>query len=350
MELESKIDSLKKLLENKKILLAFSGGADSTLMANIASQVAEQVLAVTVENGVMPTSCISTAQKIAQDLGMEHQVIREDYLLDDKFRVNNTNRCFICRQKMYGALEAKAQEKDYDYIVDGTNISDLLEDRPGIMVNYQKDIFSPLLEVGMTREDVLTYLNRENLNYSDSTTCLATRISSESEITPKKINRISYAESLLKNLSSASYIRVRDLEDTAIIELDDYQSILKPHTLQHLDSELKAVGFKKVTLDIGSPKEGEKDLLIYKPCKDEAHRIMFETELPYSINIQETCPELEKLGETKCSPNMGIALLETEGRNVTIFKKGKIVARRVKDQEDAQKLLIKVLPKIRRLN
>ncbi|GAB6055031.1 ATP-dependent sacrificial sulfur transferase LarE [Methanobacterium movens] len=348
MELEAKINTIRELLKNKKILLAFSGGADSTVVAKIASEVAKSVLAVTIDNGVMPSSCIQNAENIARQMGIDHMVISEDYLLDEHFKENKPNRCFICRNKMYSKLETVAQEKGFKCLVDGTNISDLLEDRPGIMVNYQKNIFSPLVESGMTQEDVLYFLKKENLEFSTSTTCLATRISTGSEITTKKINRISYAESLIKNLSSANFIRVRDQGDMGIIEVDSYSSLLNPNTLQHIDSELKAVGFKKVVLDIGDSSKKKKDLVVYKPCKDELNKIMFETELPYPINIELTCIELEKMGIVKCSPGMGIAMLEVEGRNVTIFKKGKIVARRVKDQEDAQKLLIKVLPKIRR--
>ena len=74
----------------------------------------------------------------------------------------------------------------------------------------------------------------------------------------------------------------------------------------------------------------KKDLVVYKPCKDEKNKIMFETELPYAINIAKTCKQLEKLGDVKCSVEMGIAMLEINEKNVTVFKTGKIVARRVK--------------------
>ena len=108
-----------------------------------------------------------------------------------------------------------------------------------------------------------------------------------------------------------------------------------------MDSELKAVGFKKITLDIGGYGDSKKDIVVYKPCKDEKNRIMFETELPYTININKTCENLKKLGSVKCSEEMGIAMLEIQDRNVTIFKAGKVVARRVVDREDAENLLMR---------
>jgi uncharacterized protein len=349
MKLENKLEEVKKLLKDQKILIAFSGGADSTLVAKMAVEMAKTPLAVTIDNGVLPKDCISNAKKIADELGIEHQVIKEDFLEDPKFRENNPNRCFICKNKMYSKLEEIAEKEDFPIVVDGTNISDLLEDRPGIMVNYQKNIFSPLVEAGMTREDVLEALEKNKINYSKSTTCMATRIATGEELSPKKINRINYAESLIKTISKSSDVRVRDYGGIGQIQVPDISPLLNAQTLQHIDAELKAVGFKQVTLDIGGYGKTKKDLVVYKPCKDEAHKIMFETELPYEIDIQKTCAELEEIGSIKCSPSMGIAMMELNGRNVTVFKNGKIVARRVIDADDAQELLIKVLPKVRRL-
>ncbi len=348
MNLQQKIEKLEEYLKDKEVLVAFSGGADSTLIAKIAGEAAKNALAVTVDNGALPSDCINNAKRIADEVGINHEVIKEDFLKDSAFKSNPPHRCFICKNKMYSKLQEIAAEKGFETIVDGTNISDLLEDRPGIMVNYEKNILSPLVYAGLTEEEVRETLKELNIDYSTSTTCLATRISTNNEITPKKINRISYAESLIKNTVGEGPVRVRDYDDVARIEVGNISKLLNMGVLNHISSELKAVGFKRVTLDIGGYGEEKKDLVVYKPCKDEENKIMFETELPYEIDIKKTCAELEILGSPKCSEEMGIAMLETKGKNITVFKGGKIVARRVIDKEDAKNLLTLVLPLIRR--
>lgn len=348
LEIEDKLDKIRNYLKGKKIVVAFSGGADSTLLAKLATESADEAVAVTVDNGVLPSECITNADIIAGKIGIEHEIIKENLMEDELFLSNTPHRCYICKNKMYNKLEEYQSTNNFDAIAEGTNISDLLEDRPGIMVNYQKNILTPLLYAGMTSEQVIEALEILNIKYSNSTTCYATRIPTGSEITTKKINRIGYAETMIKNITGVDVVRVRDDNDLARIEVLDLEKILDKKILSHITSELTSVGFKKVTLDIGGYGDGKKELVFYKPCKDEADKIMFETELPYSVFIEGTCRELEKLGEVKCSKKMGVAMMEIDGKNVTIFNKGKIVARRVKDKEDAQNLMNKVLPLIRR--
>ena len=349
MDLEINLNKIRNYLKDKRIVIAFSGGADSTLLAKLAVDSSLEAVAITVDNGVLPRDCIANAQRIAEKIGIPHQVLKENYLTDESFSSNPPQRCYICKNKMYDKLEEFAYNKNFENIADGTNISDLLDDRPGIMVNYQKKILTPLVYGGMTAEDVHNALKKFNLDYSPSTTCYATRIPNGSEITPKKINRIKYAETLIKNITGDEFVRVRD-DDGARIEVSNVDSLLNNEILMHISSELNAVGFKKVLLDVTGYGDSKKDIVIYKPCKDEANKIMFETELPFEINIQDTCKEMKELGEdVKCSIQMGVIMMEFGGRNVTIFRKGKIVARRVKNKEDARDLMVEVLPLIRRV-
>ena len=349
LKLGDKLDKVKDYLKDKRVIVAFSGGADSTLLAKLAHESALEAVAVTVDNGVLPKDLTSRAREIADKIGINHVVLEDNFLKDQKFRSNPPQRCYICKNKMYTLLQQYLKDNKYDFIVDGTNISDLLEDRPGIMVIHQKNISTPLVHGGLTAEEVRDALKDLDMEYSPSTTCYATRIPTGTEITPAKIDRIEHAETLIKNATNLKVVRVRDIDDQACIEVSELDKLLNSSILTLINSELNSMGFKKVLIDITAYGNPDKDMVIYKPCRDEANKIMVETELPYQINIPETCQGLEKLGKVKCSDQMGVAMVELNGSNITIFKKGKIVARRVKDREFAQQLMNEVLPLIRRV-
>jgi len=348
MSLDKKIKKVEQILEGKDVAIAFSGGADSTLIAYLAKKVANNVLAIAFNNEIMPSNFLINLKKVANSIEIPLEIIDKNFLELEQFRENNSKRCYICRKTMYTKIIKIANERGFKTIVDGTNISDLLEDRPGILVNYENKILSPLVNVGIEKEEVIQYLKQNNIFYSKSTTCLATRIKINEEITGKKINRIKYAENLIKSITHDETVRVRDISDTAQIEVKDIDKLLNKNTLKLIESELKAVNFKKITLDIGTTSREKKEILIYKPCKDEANKIMFENELPYEINLSSTCKELENVGKVKYSEKMGVAMIDIEGANITLFENGKIVARKVNNKEEAQNILIKVLPLIRR--
>ncbi|KZX11768.1 ATP-dependent sacrificial sulfur transferase LarE [Methanobrevibacter filiformis] len=348
MSLDEKIEKVKSVIKNKKIIVAFSGGADSTLIAYLSKKVSKDTVAITIDNGLMPSNFLKDSSKIAKEIGIEQITISQNYLENKKFKENSSKRCFICRNLMYSKIKEIAIEKGYDAIIDGTNISDLLEDRPGIMVNYENNILSPLVIAGIEKNEVIEYLHNNNINYLKSTSCLATRIKNNTTLTSKKLNRIKYGENLLKSITKSDIVRIRDYNDNAHIEIDNIESLLNKNTLNLIVSELKSIGFKNVYLNIESKFSKQQDIVIYKPCKDEANKIMFENELPYTIDISSTCKELEKVGTVKCSDKMGVAMLEIDEKNITLFKNGKIVARKIEDKKDAQETLIKVLPLIRR--
>ncbi|MGL4670459.1 MAG: ATP-dependent sacrificial sulfur transferase LarE [Methanobacteriaceae archaeon] len=348
MNLEEKIEKVKLILKGKKVAIAFSGGADSTLIAIIAKEVCNDVLAITFNNGLMPSSFLANSKKIAREIGINQEIINKDLMENESFIENNTNKCFICRSEMYNSIINLANGKGFDTVIDGTNISDLLEDRPGILVNYEKGIKSPLVEAGIEKKDVKTYINELNINYSKITSCLGTRIKTGQKITVKKINRIKYGEELIKSITKEENVRVRDDNGIATIELENIEPLLKLSALKLIEAELKAVSFKKVNLNISTSQSSQNDLVIYQPCKDENGKVMFENEVPYQINLKETCNQLESLGDVKCSEKIGVAMLRIGDKNISIFEKGKIVARRVGTKEDAENLLKKILPLIRR--
>ena len=349
MTLNKKISQLKEFLKDKKIAICYSGGSDSTLLANIAKEVSKDVLLISFNNGVMPRQFLREVSEAAKDLELPHEIIEENFFNNENFTKNESTRCYLCREIMYSKMKVLAKEKGYETLLDGNNISDLLEDRPGIIAKHNNNIISPLIDCGFQSSDVYEYLKNNNIDYLKSTTCLATRIQTNTPITKKKINKIKTSETLIQNLSKVELVKVRDNNGTAICECDDIKPLLNEKLLNTIDGELKAIGFKKVTLNIspiGLNSDG--DLLVYKPCQKEDNKIMIEKILPYQINVEKTVGELEKISEVKSSSNMGVIMLKLKGSNINIFKKGKIVIREIETKEEGQEILLNILPKIRR--
>ena len=348
MNLDEKIRKVEEILKDKNIAIAFSGGSDSTLLAKLAMKVSNKAIAITVDNGLMPQDFIQKSSKIAENIGIEQKILKTNMLNLNGFKENNKNRCYICRQNMYGEIINFAEENNDYTVIDGNNISDFLEDRPGILVKFEKNILSPLIDAEIEDKDVINYLNKENIEYNKSTTCLATRIKTNTPITRKNINRINYCENLIKNMARQDYVKVRDIgNDTAVIELSNLENVLNMNQIKLISSELKAVNFKKILLNIDS-KKVTKELVVYKPCKDVAGKTMIENELPYHINLDNSLPQLKELGECKYSDKIGVIMLEYNNKNISIFENGKISIRRTDNLEDGKNTFIKILPMLRR--
>ena len=143
MNLESKINIVKNSLKNKKVAIGFSGGADSTLLAYLSSKQAKDTLLITIDNNVLPKGFIDNTKKIAKSFNLKQEIIKLNFFEDEEFLLNNSKRCYNCRNKMYSKIQEVAYENGFDFICDGNNISDLVVDRPGILITYKKEFKAP---------------------------------------------------------------------------------------------------------------------------------------------------------------------------------------------------------------
>lgn len=160
MNLEDKINIVKNILKDKKVAIGFSGGADSTLIAYLSSKVAEDTLAITIDNHLLPTGFVENTKSLAELFKINHKIIDVNFYEKEYFLANDSKRCYNCRNLMYSQIEKVAHENGYDFICDGNNISDLVIDRPGILVTYKKGFKTPFIDAKLTSKEIHEYLNK----------------------------------------------------------------------------------------------------------------------------------------------------------------------------------------------
>ena len=143
MNLEDKINIVKDILKDKKVAIGFSGGADSTLIAYLASKVSKDVLAITIDNHLFPENFLKHTKDMTSEFAVKHHIIDINYYENEEFLKNLKSRCHSCRNLMYEKIKRYALENGFDYICDGNNISDLVADRPGILITYGMEFNTP---------------------------------------------------------------------------------------------------------------------------------------------------------------------------------------------------------------
>ncbi len=249
---------------NCKVLVALSGGVDSALVTLAARQALgkDKVLAITANYQTLANEELETAKKVAKEIDVTHLLLEYNELDNPNFTKNDDLRCFHCRNELAINLLKVAKEKRITLIVDGTNLDDLDDDRPGMVALHSRGIKSPLLEIGLDKREVRHFAKINNLSVHDkpSNSCLASRVPHGTEINSVKLRRIERCEIIIKKLSDVKQVRVRDHDTIARIEVEKSE-IIKLYNLDKIDKivfEIKELGFKHVTLDLEG--YGKKDI------------------------------------------------------------------------------------------
>lgn len=334
MSLDDKINIVKDILKDKKVAIGFSGGADSTLLLYLSSMVAKDTLAITIDNHLLPSGFIEHAKHVSESFGIGHEIIDIDFYEDESFLLNDAKRCFTCRELMYTKIEELAHKRGYDFICDGNNISDLVIDRPGILITYAKGFNTPFIEAKLTSKEIHEYLNRNNIPYSRSTTCLATRIPTNTKTTREKIERISYCEDYITSNTTCEVVKVRDNGKTCIIEVDNIEEILKDKRYMQIKDESKKQGYEKVALNLSEIDDDEYIALDYDNGS-------FSYKLPFTVNLENTKHQMKSkiINENKD---------KIELENITVYENGEIQGHDFESYEDALFNFMEILSKLRR--
>lgn len=253
MSLASKWEDLKDRIAGKgKLLVAYSGGVDSSLLAKVANDVlGDSALAVVLDSETLARSELEQAQELANFLGLNYLVAEFSILADEGFTQNPSTRCYICKKKSAALLKSIARKKGIKWIADGVNLSDYKDFRPGIQACNEEGIWHPFVESGITKEDIRSLarsLGLANWN-KPSSACLSSRIPYGDRITEGNLGMVEEAEEYLKR-SGFDQLRVRAHGQLARIELSKLDAEKALQGRDEIALKLKGIGFKYVTLDL----------------------------------------------------------------------------------------------------
>jgi pyridinium-3,5-biscarboxylic acid mononucleotide sulfurtransferase len=244
-----------------RAIVALSGGVDSAVVALAAKKaLGNGAIAITANYKTLAEEELAVAWRVAREIGIKHKVIEYNELENASFVKNDTLRCYYCRTELGQHLAEEARRTDTSLIVDGTNIDDLKDYRPGIRALREKGVRSPMIELGIGKIEIREIAKSFGLSVYDkpSNACLASRIPTGSEVTYEKLQRIENAEIIVKTIFSVRQIRVRDHSDLARIEVgrDELHKMFDVDKLALLDKKLKELAFKFVSVDVAGYKTG----------------------------------------------------------------------------------------------
>ena len=257
-----KLTELETWFEDKnKVMIALSGGVDSALVAYAAYQkLGDSAIAVTADYNTLSAEELQSAKQVCSEIGITQLLLDYNELENPDFVKNDSDRCFHCRLELGLHLVELAKKHDVKTIVDGTNIDDLGDFRPGIKALKQNGIRSPLVETNFSKSHIRNVTKSIGLSVFDkpSNSCLASRIPWGQRVTVEKLTRIELGEIFVKQLTNVKQVRVRDNDGSAKIEVEKNMiPIFDDDTLKQITEKLILIGFSAVELDQEGYKPGK---------------------------------------------------------------------------------------------
>ncbi len=260
-DVEQKLDRLReRLRELGSVLVCYSGGVDSAFVLAVAHDtLGARTVGMTAVSPSLPPGEKDDARAIAAAIGADHRFVSSNEIEDPRYVANNPDRCFHCKSELYRIAVAKQREWSLAYVLNGTNVDDLGDYRPGLEAAKEAGVVSPLVEAGFSKDDVREAAQRIGLGVWDkpASACLASRIPYGTSVTAERLAQIGAVEAALRELGFRQ-VRVRYHGDVARIELglDELARALDPEQRERIVLAGKAAGFQFVTLDLGGYRRG----------------------------------------------------------------------------------------------
>ena len=258
-DINHKIERLEKFLKKLgSVAVAFSGGVDSTFLLYVAKQVlGDKVLAVNINSVSIPNREKEEVVDFLYESDIDYEIIKVDQLAIEGFKENPNDKCYICKKALFTKIKEEAKAHGIEYVIEGSNVDDLSDYRPGMKALDELGILSPMLDAGLTKKDIreMSELYGLKTAYKPSSPCLATRIKVGETITEEKLRMIEKAEDFLIE-KGFSQIRVRMIGNSASIEVrkDKVGKLVKNR--ENVTKKLKEIGFEDVRIDTKGYQKG----------------------------------------------------------------------------------------------
>ena len=258
--LNKRVDLVDILSKMDRVIIAYSGGVDSAFLAAVANEVlGNNALSVTAVSPSLAPSELEEARSLAQDLGLNYRTINTNEIEREDYSANNPDRCFFCKDELYSHLIKFCGEENYSFVVNGTNVDDLGDYRPGLDAATQYGVRSPLVEANLEKKDIRVLSREMGLPTWDkpAQACLSSRIPYGTMVTVEALTTIAKAEKYLRT-KGFKQLRVRHHENIARIEIsaDDFDVLTSEPLRTEVPSYFKSLGYSYVTLDLEGFRSG----------------------------------------------------------------------------------------------
>lgn len=255
-DLRQKFDAaISQIRPSKGAVVALSAGVDSSLVAFLAHKaLGDSAVAVTGLSESLPPHELEVAEETAKSIGIKHLIVRTDELQNPQYTSNRSDRCYHCKDTLYRELRNLADSLGFEEILDGTQVDDLDDDRPGFRASQEAGVKSPLLMASFSKSDVRETARILGLSVWDKPAmpCLSSRITQGEKVTTDKLRMIGQAESYIRELTGVRNLRVRYSNSSARIEVapEERKLLFDEAVMDQVDRALKEFGFLTVTLDL----------------------------------------------------------------------------------------------------